>query len=187
MPTLFIKNMVCNRCILVVQNELDKIGVQPNSIQLGEVKLDSPLDDAQMATFNQAMLQLGFEIMDDKKSQLIEQIKKTIIQEVHYQKEATKVNLSHILSAQLGYDYNYLSNLFSEVEGITIEKYWIAQKIERVKELLVYDELTLTQIAAQLHYSSVAHLSNQFKKVTGLSPTFFKNAQASKRKPLDKV
>jgi YesN/AraC family two-component response regulator len=130
---------------------------------------------------------LGFEIIDDKKSRIIEKIKNTIIDLVHHQDNDVKINLSDVLSDKLHHDYNYLSNLFSEVEGTTIEKYFIAQKVEKVKELLVYDELSLSEIANRLNYSSVAYLSNQFKKVTGLTPSHFKQIKEDKRKPLDKV
>ena len=133
------------------------------------------------------LIPLGFEIIDDKKSRVIEQIKNVIIDLVHHQDNETKNNLSDVLSKELHHDYNYLSNLFSEVEGTTIEKYFIAQKIEKVKELLVYDELSLSEIAFRLNYSSAAYLSNKFKKVTGLTPSHFKQVKEDKRKPLDKV
>ncbi len=135
----------------------------------------------------EALSLLGFELIDDKKSRIIAQIKNIIIDLVHHQDNDTKNNLSTILSTALHHDYSYLSNLFSGVEGTTIEKYFIAQKIERVKELLVYDELSLSEIAFQQHYSSVAYLSNQFKKVTGLSPSHFRQIKEEKRKPLDEV
>ncbi|QEK52854.1 helix-turn-helix transcriptional regulator [Pedobacter aquae] len=130
---------------------------------------------------------LGFEIIDDKKSKLIDAIKTQIIELIHHQKEALHINLSDFLSRQLKHDYSYLSNLFSEKEGITIEKYFITQKIEKVKELLIYDELSLSEIAYQLNYSSVAHLSSQFKKVTGLTPSFFKNLKGNKRIEIEKL
>lgn len=185
--TLTIKNMVCNRCILVIQNELDKLGVGVKSIKLGEVILEKELTSDEKESLDKILLDLGFEIIDDKKSRIIEKIKNLIINLVHYQDSETKVNLSELLSNELHHDYNYLSNLFSEVEGTTIEKYFIAQKIEKVKELLVYDELSLSEIAFRLHYSSVAYLSNQFKKVTGLTPSHFKKIRKDKRKPLDEV
>jgi AraC-like DNA-binding protein len=130
---------------------------------------------------------IGFELIDNKKSQLIEKIKTLVIELVHHSTSQLKTNLSQYLSDQLGYDYNYLSNLYSEVESVTIEKFYIAQRIEKVKELMVYDELTLSEIAYKLNYSSVAHLSSQFKKVTGLTPSYFKNIRVEKRKPIDKV
>lgn len=185
--TIYIKNMVCNRCILVVRQEVEKLGLQVEAIKLGEVTLSKKLDDQQRKQLAGVLEPLGFELIDDKKSQLIAQIKALVIQWVREQDGERTVNLSDILADQLHHDYNYLSNLFSEVEGVTIEKYHIAQKVERVKELLVYDELSLSEIAYQLGYSSVAYLSNQFKKVTGLSPSYFKKIKEDKRKPLDEV
>lgn len=187
MDTLYIKNMVCNRCIMVVQNELDKLRLKTKSVKLGEVIFDKELTNEEKSNFSDALLPLGFEVINDKKSRIIEKIKNKIIDLVHNQDNDTKNNLSDVLSSQLHQDYNYLSNLFSEVEGTTIEKYFIAQKIEKVKELLVYDELSLSEIAFRLNYSSVAYLSNQFKKVTGLTPSYFKKIKEEKRKPLDKV
>ncbi|MGF1923994.1 MAG: helix-turn-helix domain-containing protein [Bacteroidia bacterium] len=187
MATLFIKNMVCNRCILVVQNELDKNNIVVNNIKLGEVTLANELSVDEKIALDQSFTKLGFEIIDDRKSRTIAQIKNVIIDVVHYHDNDAKTNLSDILISQVHHDYNYLSNLFSEVEGSTIEKYFIAQKIEKVKELLVYDELSLSEIAFRLNYSSVAYLSNQFKKVTGLTPSHFKQIKVDKRKPLDEV
>ena len=187
MTTLFIKNMVCNRCIMVVQSEMDKLGLNVRNIKLGEVALDGELSEGKKITLEKTLETLGFELIDDRKSRIIEKLKATIIDIVHRQDNETKNNLSDVLSHELHHDYNYLSNLFSEVESTTIEKYFIAQKIERVKELLVYDELSLSEIALRLNYSSVAYLSNQFKKVTGLTPSHFKQIREHKRKPLDKV
>lgn len=187
MSVLFIKNMVCNRCTLMVQKEIEKLNVTITSIKLGEVELDRELSQTEKKTLSQALVALGFELIDDKKSQLIERIKTSIVALVHYQDNELNVNLSDFLSQELQHEYNYLSNLFSEIEGKTIEKYFIAQKIERIKELLVYDELSLSEIAHQLNYSSVAYLSNQFKKVTGLTPSHFKKIRENKRKPLDEV
>lgn len=184
---LFIKNMVCNRCIMVIKSELEKLGYQPITITLGEVLLSKDLIDEEKTILNKHLKTLGFEIIDDKKSRLIGQIKSTIIEIVHQLNGNIKSNLSDYLSDKINHDYTYLSNLFTEIEGTTIEKYFIAQKIERVKELLVYDELSLSEIADQMNYSSVAYLSNQFKKVTGLTPTHFKNIKAQKRKSLDEV
>jgi len=185
MTTLFIKNMVCNRCIMVVQNELDDLGLAVKDIKLGEVTLEKEPTPEQKSTLGENLLSLGFEIIDDKKGQVIEQIKNIIINLVYHQDNDIKTNLSDMLSSQLHHDYNYLSNLFSAIEGITIEKYFIAQKIEKAKELLVYDELSLGEIAFQLNYSSTAYLSNQFKKVTGLTPSHFKRIKEEKRTPLD--
>jgi len=187
MSTLFIKNMVCNRCILVVQSEMEKLGINVKNITLGEVLLDKELTGEQKKNLEKVLSSLGFELIDDKKSRIIEKIKNIIIDLVHHQDNKIKTNLSDVLSNELNHDYNYLSNLFSEVEGTTIEKYFIAQKIEKVKELLVYDELSLSEIAFRLNYSSVAYLSNQFKKVTGLTPSHFKQIRGNKRKPLDEV
>ena len=184
---LYIKNMVCDRCKMVVNNELEKMGIHPVSVELGEVVLESELDPEQKQTLSDTLQSLGFSLIDDKKSRLIEQIKTLIVELVHHQKYDIKTNLSEFLSTHLNHDYNYISNLYSEIEGTTIEKYFIAQKIEKVKELLVYDELSLSEIADALNYSSVAYLSNQFKRVTGLTPSHFKNIKGDKRKPLDKV
>jgi len=187
MDSLFIKNMVCNRCIMVVQNELDKLGIDVKNIKLGEVTIAEKLSPEEKENLEKALVPLGFEVIDEKKSRIIEKIKNIIIDLVHHQDNGLTTNLSDVLRSQLHHDYNYLSNLFSEVEGITIEKYFIAQKIEKVKELLVYDELSLSEIAFRLNYSSVAYLSNQFKKVTGLTPGHFRQIGKDRRKPLDKV
>lgn len=187
MSVLFIKNMVCNRCIMVVHNEVEKLGIEIEEVKLGEVLLKKELTPKQKQLVELALEPLGFYVIDDKKSKLIERIKTIIVQIVHYQDNELKTNLSDLLSKELNHDYNYLSNLFSEIEGVTIEKYFIAQKIEKIKELLVYDELTLSEIAVRMNYSSVAYLSNQFKKVTGLTPSYFKQIRADKRKSLDKV
>lgn len=187
MDSVFIKNMVCNRCIMVVQNELDKLHLDVDSVSLGRVDLNSALSKSDKLKLKNALLPLGFEVIDDKRSRIIEGIKNVIIQAVHHQDTELKVNLSKLLSDKLNLDYSYLSTLFSEVEGTTIEKYFIAQKVEKVKELLVYGELSLSEIAFQLHYSSVSYLSNQFKKVTGLTPSHFKKIKEEKRKPLDEI
>lgn len=187
MSILFVKNMVCNRCIMVVQDELEKLDLDFTNIRLGEVTLTKELNPDERNAVEAALIPLGFEVIDDKKSRIIEKIKNIIIDLVHHQDNDSKSNLSDLLSEKLNHDYNYLSNLFSEVEGTTIEKYFIAQKVEKVKELLVYDELSLSEIALRLNYSSVAYLSNQFKKVTGLTPSHFKQIREEKRKPLDKV
>lgn len=180
--------MVCSRCNMVVESELKKMGHTPLSVKLGEVTLDEELTTNQKLQVNNALESLGFELIDDKRSRLIEQIKTTIVELIHHSNDnSLKTNLSDYLNNKLHHDYNYMSNIFSEVEGTTIEKYFIAQKIERVKELLVYDELTLSEIADKLNYSSVAHLSSQFKKTTGLTPSYFKKIGAEKRKPLDMV
>lgn len=187
MNTIFIKKMVCDRCIMVVQNELEKLGLDAKNIKLGEVILSKEITSLEKENLSKTLEPLGFEVIDDKKGRIIEKIKNIIIDLVHHQDSDVKTNLSDVLSDKLHHDYNYLSNMFSEVEGTTIEKYFIAQKVEKVKELLVYDELSLSEIANRLNYSSVAYLSNQFKKVTGLTPSHFKQIKEDKRKPLDKV
>ena len=179
--------MVCNRCIMVVRSELEKLGLHPVNISLGEVTLEEKkLSKEKSEKLQHSLRQVGFELIDDKKSKLIEQLKNIVVELVHYS-EPIKVKHSSFISKKLHYDYSYLSKLFSEVEGITIEHYIIKQKIERVKELLVYNELSLSEIADQLGYSSVAHLSAQFKKVTGLTPTFYKNKGFHNRISLDKI
>ena len=185
--TLHIKNMVCNRCKMVVKDELLKFGLHPNNINLGEVEIMEELNNSKKTELNKILQTFGFELIDDRKSQLIEKIKTTIVEMVHYSADQVKIKMSEHLSQRLHHDYNYLSNLFSEVEGTTIEKYLISQKIEKVKELLKYDELSLSEIADRLGYSSVAYLSNQFKKQTGLTPTFYKSIRQNKRKNLDDI
>lgn len=184
---LYIKNMVCNRCIMVVRDVLNSINIEYKDIALGEVLLNKKLDSDERQKLQDALMPLGFEIIEDKSSRIIEQIKSIIIDIVQNQDGEMQTNLSHLLSNRLNHEYSYLSNLFSEVEGTTIEKYFIAQRIEKVKELLVYDELSLTEIAHKLNYSSVAYLSNQFKKVTGLTTGHFKKIKENKRKPIDEV
>jgi AraC-like DNA-binding protein len=184
---LYIKNMVCNRCKMVVKSELEKIGLHPISVELGEVELLQDLAANEKQTVAKNLSLLGFELLDDKISRTIERIKNLIIGLVHHQNQELKTNLSDYLVDHLMQDYSSLSNLFSEVEGTTIEHYFIAQKIEKVKELLTYNELTLTEIAMQLNYSNVAHLSNQFKKATGFTPTYFKKLKDKKRKQIDNL
>ena len=165
---------------MIVKSELENLALKAIVIELGEVEILGNLAPKLRQDLKLALGRYGFELLEDKKSILIEKIKNIIVEMVHYSEEPQMVNFSSFLSEKLNYDYNYLSNLFSEVKGITIEHYIIAHKIERAKELLVYDQLTLTEIAEKLHYSSVAHLSNQFKKVTGLTPSFFKNMKHKK-------
>lgn len=180
--------MVCPRCIKVIGDELQKMSFPVKNIELGTVVLATDLTPQQRAAIKAMLEENGFELIDDKRSQLIEAIKTLIIQNIHHsENQHLKTNTSEYLSQQLGYDYSYLSHLFSTVEGITIERYIILQKIEKIKELLVYNELTLSEIAYRLGYSSVQYLSNQFKKVTGLSPSHFKKLKEQKRKPLDQL
>jgi len=179
--------MVSIRCKMVVKSELDKLGLHYKKIDLGEVNIKGIITNNQRNQLKTQLLKSGLELMDDKKAILIEKIKNVIVDMVHYCDEPPKTNFSDYLSKKLNHDYTYLSNLFSEVCGITIEHYIIAHKIERVKELLLYDELNLTEISYLLNYSSVSHLSAQFKKVTGLTPTFFKHLKHKKLNTLDKV
>lgn len=179
--------MVSLRCKMMVKDELKKLGINYLSINLGQVELLEDIDPFQLDQFRIALKQSGLELMDDKKSVLIEKIKDVIIEMVHYEDELPKVNFSEYLTEKLKYNYTYLANLFSETEGTTIEHFIIMHKIERVKELIIYDELNLTEIAWKLHYSSVAHLSNQFKKVTGLTPSFFKSLKNRKRNNLENL
>ena len=181
------KNMVCNRCIMVVETVFEEMGQPPVRIALGEVETADPFPRDQVDQLRSRLVGYGFELIDDTRSQLIEKIKNTIIQLVRHGYDTPKINYSSFIESNLNRDYTYLSTLFSEVEGTTIEKYIILQKIELVKELLVYDELTLSQIADKTGYSNVAYLSGQFKKITGLTPTHFKQVRENKRKPLDKV
>ncbi|MEO8533663.1 MAG: AraC family transcriptional regulator, partial [Flavobacterium sp.] len=174
-------NMVCSRCKMVVKSEFEKLGLQTISVELGEVELQDEITENQKINLLQSLHSLGFDLLDDKKSKTIEKIKTLIIDLVHYKNNELKTNLSDYLSQNLNQDYNTLSNLFSEIENTTIEKYFISQKIEKVKELLIYNELSLSEIADVLNYSNVAHLSNQFKKITGFTPTYFKQLKDKKR------
>lgn len=179
--------MVCDRCKTAVKAELEKAGHYPFSVELGVVEMPDQLTKEEIEALNTSLKHLGFELVDNRKSALIEKIKTLLIQHI-YQKEAfSNINLSSFLAKELHHDYSYLSNLFSETEGTTIEKYFISLKIEKVKELLVYDELSLSEIAYQLGYSSMAHLSGQFKKVTGLTPSFYKSLKENRRKNIDEV
>ncbi len=182
-----IRNMVCNRCIMVVTSLFEKHGVTLLHLELGEATTKNEISSGKLDALKSDLKQVGFEVIDDKKTQVIEKIKNVVIELVHHSDEELKVNLSDYLSKKLGYDYNYLSNLFSETESTTIEKYFISQRIEKVKELLVYDELSLSEIADKLNYSSVAYLSSQFKKVTGLTPSFFKSLKDNKRKKIEEL
>ncbi len=171
---LYIKYMVSLRCKMLVKSELEKLGLTCISVDLGIIDIKEEISKEQLELFNKNLKKWGLELLNDRKHILVEKIKSVIIEMIYYEDEAPKVNAYDYISEKLGYDYIYLSNTFSEVKGMTIQQYIIQQKIEKVKDLLMYDELTLTEIAYKLHYSSVAHLSNQFKKVTGLTPTYFK-------------
>ena len=170
---------------MVVENELISQGLNVQNVNLGEVTIEEELDINEKNKIKESLLKYGFELIDDKKSRSIEKIKTLIIDLVHNSNAPLKYNLSQLISNELNQDYNYLSNLFSEVEGTTIEQYYINQKIEKVKELIVYDELSLAEIADNLNYSSASHLSKQFKKVTGLSPSHYKQLKEKKRIPLE--
>lgn len=190
MTELFIKNMVCDRCRMVVGQELERLGLHVTSVQLGAAQILEKLDKQQLEGLAENLSKLGFELLDDARSKNVEQIKKIIIQKIHHSEYLDiKVNWSALLADELHQDYKHLSGLFSTVEGITLEQYIIQQKIERVKELLFYDELNLSEISYKLGYSSVAHLSAQFKKVTGQTPSQFKatRSTANSRRTLDSI
>ena len=171
----------------MVKSELEKFGLHPVTVELGMAEVKEELSPEEKQLLNKSLEKLGFELIDDRKTRLIESIKNTIVELIHNSSELPKMTFSEHLSEKFHQDYSALSKLFSEVQGMTIEQYVITQKIEKVKELLVYDELSLGEIAHQLHYSSVSHLSKQFKKVTGLTPTHFKQVKENKRIPLDKL
>ena len=177
--------MVSLRCKMVVKQELQKIGLHCVNVDLGTVEILETITDFQKKQLGKNLKVFGLELLDKKRNIIIERIKAVIIEMIHYSDELPHVNYSDYISEKLGYDYTYLANTFSEVKGITIQQYIIINKIERVKELLMYDELNLTEISYKLHYSSVAHLSNQFKKVTGLTPTYFKGLKKKRLKNLE--
>jgi len=172
---------------MVVKTELEKLGLHYIIVELGEAEIMEEIQENQLKILNSSLKKAGLELMEDNKTILVERIKTTIIELIHYNDKQLKVNLSDHLGEKLKHNYTYLSNLFSEVKGTTIEKYYLSHKIERVKELLIYDELNLTEIAFKMHYSSVAHLSNQFKKMTGLTPSHFKNLKHKRRSVLGNV
>jgi AraC-like DNA-binding protein len=184
---IYIKYMVTLRCKMVVQSELEKLQIPVTRVDLGEASIGDHVTGEQLKQLGEALRKTGLELMDDKKSILVEKIKAVIIEMVHYNDDQIKINLSDYLSEKLNHNYTYLANLFSEVKGTTIEHFYLAHKIEKVKELLVYDELSLTEIAYRLNYSSVAHLSNQFKKMTGLTPSHFKQLKRKRRSNLDNM
>ncbi len=182
---LYIKYMVSLRCKMMVKEELKKLGLQYVVVDLGIIEILEDITTEQRKQLKENLLNSGLELLDDKKSILIEKIKNIIIEMIHYTDELPLVNYSDYISKKADYNYTYLANIFSEVKGITIQQFIIIHKIERVKELLIYDELNLTEIAYRLHYSSVAHLSNQFKKVTGLTPTFYKKLKEKRKMNLE--
>ncbi len=184
---LYVKYMVSIRCKMVVIAELETLGLPYTTVDLGEVEIPGTMSLKQRTELARALKRSGLELMDDKKAILIERIKQVIIETIHYTDEELRINWSDLLTEKLNYDYTYLANIFSEVESTTIEQFIIKHKIERAKELLVYDELSLTEISYRLHYSSVAALSNQFKKITGLTPTFFKNIKHKRMGGLESV
>lgn len=184
---LYIKNMVCSRCKMVLEDQLNQLGFPPSQVKLGEITFEKPLNSLQIASIQEKIQPLGFEILDDKKQQTVMLIKSTLIDLVQQEQAYLKNTLSDYLTDKLQQDYHILSQLFSQLESTTIEQYFIQLKIEKVKELLVYDELTLKEIAFQLHYSSVAHLSAQFKKITGLTPTHFKQLGNQKREFIENL
>ncbi len=184
---IFIRNMVCNRCIMAVKQEFEKAGVKPLDVIMGEVELLNPLTDDQLRDISHKLTGLGFDILDDKNQKLIEKIKNLLIEKVQGGDIEEHFSLTEFLTKKLNKEYTQVSRLFSEVEGITLEQFFILQKIEKVKEWLVYDELTLSEISWKLGYSSVAHLSSQFKKITGLTPSHFKKPGNQNRKSLDQI
>jgi AraC-like DNA-binding protein len=179
--------MVSQRCKLMVKEELKKLGMHFIVVDLGEVEIMENISDEQRTELKTALLSSGLELMDDKRAILIERIKNVIIEMIHHSDEIIKINFSDFLSEKLHHDYTYLANLFSEVQGTTIEQFIISHKVERIKELIIYDEMNISEIAWKMNYSSVAHLSNQFKKITGLSPSHFKQLKVKRRSPVEDV
>lgn len=184
---LFIKYMVSQRCKMVVKEELKKMGLHYMVVDLGEVEIMETLQDTQWQTLKKALMVSGLELMDDKRTILIEKIIHVIMEMIHVSEELPVVNYSKHISDKLNYDYTYLSNLFTEIKGITIQQFIILHKIEKIKELIIYDEFNITEIAWKMNYSSVAHLSNQFKKITGFSPTHFKQLKQKRRTPIEEI
>ncbi len=184
---LYIKYMVSARCKIVVKEVLKELGLHFMVVDLGEVEIMENISAEQREQVKAGLLEAGLELMDDKRAMLIEKIKNVIVQMVHHSDEMIKMNFSDFLSEKMNHDYTYLANLFSEVQGTTIEQFIISHKIERIKELIIYGELNITEIAWKMNYSSVAHLSNQFKKVTGLSPSHFKQLKDKRRSPIEEV
>ena len=184
---LYIKYMVSNRCKMVVKEALKELGLHFVMLDLGEVEIMEKITSEQRNTLKNVLSDAGFELMDDKKAILIERIKTAIIEMVHHSEEMIKTSISVYLSEKLNHDYTYMANVFSEVQGITIEKFIILHKIEKIKELLIYGELNISEISYKMSYSSNAHLSSQFKKVTGLTPSNFKHLKDRRRKPIEEI
>jgi AraC-like DNA-binding protein len=184
---LYIKYMVSNRCKILVKESLKDLGLHFIVVELGVVEIMETLTKPQLESLKAVLNESGLELMDDKRAMLIERIKTVIIEMVHHSDELPKSNFSDFISDKLDHDYTYLANLFSEVQGTTIEQFIIAHKVERIKELIIYDEMNITEIAYKMNYSSVAHLSSQFKKVTGLTPTHFKQLKDKKRNPIEDI
>lgn len=184
---IYIKYMVSTRCKMAVKQALKELGLHFIVVDLGEVEIMETISPEQREELTLALLSSGLELMDDKRAVLIEKIKNAVVEMIHHTDEALKINFSDYLSNKLQHDYTYLANLFSEIQGTTIEQFIISHKIERIKELIIYDELNITEIAWKLNYSSVAHLSNQFKKVTGLTPSHFKELKVKRRSPLEDI
>jgi AraC-like DNA-binding protein len=179
--------MVSNRCKMMVKEALKKLGLHFIVVDLGEVEIMEHISTEQREILKNALLDAGLELMDDKRAILIEKIKNVIVEMVHYAEELPKINFSNFLSEKLNHDYTYMANLFSEVQGTTIEQFTITHKVERIKELIIYGELNITEIAGKMNYSSVAHLSSQFKKVTGLTPSHFKQMKDKRRSPIEDI
>lgn len=179
--------MVSTRCKIAVKEELKKLGLHFIFVDFGKVEIMENISELQKKNLKTALLRLGLDLMDDKRTELIEEIKSLVIQMIHYSEETVKVNFSVFLSEKLNFDYTYLSNLFSEVQGTTLEHFIISHKIERIKELIIYDELNITEIAQMMNYSSVAYLSNQFKRITGFSPSQFKQLNDKRRNPIEEI
>ena len=184
---LYIKYMVSSRCKMLVKQELQKLNIQYDAVELGMVKIFEAVNPEQLDKLKENLLKAGLELLDNKKAILIEKIKNVIIEMIHYSDEIPKVNFSDYISEKLNYDYTYLANSFSEVKGITIQQFIIIHKIERIKELLLYNELNLTEISYKMHYSSVSHLSKQFKKITGLSPSYYKKIKEHRTSNLENI
>lgn len=184
---LYIKYMVSNRCKMLVKESLKDLGLHFIVVELGVVEIMETLSIQQLEALKDVLHESGLELMDDKRAMLIERIKNVVIEMVHHSDELPKSNFSDFISDKLNHDYTYLANLFSEVQGTTIEQFIIAHKVERIKELIIYGEMNITEIAYNMNYSSVAHLSSQFKKVTGLTPTHFKQLKDKKRNPIEDI